>query len=86
VDPEDRKLLEEALSLAKENNKMLHSLRRSMVFSRIIGVFYWALILGSAVGAYFYVQPYVDQVIGVYGGAKSNLDSLNSVIEGFKKQ
>jgi hypothetical protein len=81
VDTEERKLLEEALTLAKENNKMLHSMRRSMIFGRVMSFIYWALIIGSAVGAYYYIQPYIDQLLGVYGGAKSNLDSINSVLK-----
>jgi hypothetical protein len=76
VDPESKKLLEETLNLAQENNKMLHSLQRSMRMSRILSVVYWVFILGSAIGAYYLIQPYVDQLIGIYGGASDIINSF----------
>lgn len=69
MDMESKKLLEETLELAKENNKMLHSIVRSMRFARIMSILYWIFIIGSAVGAYYLIQPYVDQLISLYGGA-----------------
>jgi len=76
VDPESKKLLEETLTLAQENNKMLHSLQRSMRMARILSVVYWVFILGSAIGAYYLIQPYVDQLIGIYGGASDMINSF----------
>lgn len=85
MSPEERKLLEKNLELAEENNKMLRSMRRSQRISGIIRAIYWLLILGSAIGAYYYIQPYLDQIMGIYSGAKSNLDSVNNILENFKQ-
>ena len=79
MDPESKKLLEDTFVLAQENNKMLHSLMRSMRISRIISILYWVIIIGSALGAYYFIQPYINQLIDIYGGAKSNLDSFGSM-------
>ena len=76
MSPEERKLLEEAHELAKENNEMLHSMRRSMRFARFMSILYWVFIIGSAVGAYYLIQPYVDQLQEAYGGAKSTYDNI----------
>ena len=81
MDPESKKLLEDTLTLAQENNKMLHALKRAMLWSRVISVLYWVLIIGSALGAYYFIQPYIDQVLGVYSGAKSNIDSMGSIFK-----
>lgn len=81
MDPESKKLLEETLALTQENNNMLHSMRRSQRIGNIMSFLYWVLIIGSAVGAYYFIQPYVDQAMNLYNGAKSNLDSVNSVIK-----
>ena len=83
MDPESKKLLEDTYVLVKENNKMLHSLLRSIRISRLMSIIYWVFIIGSAVGAYYLIQPYVDQLIGVYGGAKSNLESVDSLLDSF---
>lgn len=85
MDSESKKLLEQTLELAEENNKMLHSLKRHMQVSRIVSIVYWVFIIGSALGAYYLVQPYVDQVIGVYNGATEKVNSINSKLDGLKK-
>ena len=76
MDPESKKLLEETLALAKENNGMLHSLRRSMRVARFMSFLYWVLIIGSAFGAYYFVEPYIDQMKGIYGEASGLLNGL----------
>ena len=78
MDPESKKLLEESLALAKDNNSMLHSMRRSMRMQRAMTAIYWLFIIGSAVGAYYFIQPYLDQVIGLYGGASDVLKQFQN--------
>ena len=85
MDPLSKKLLEETLVLAKENNDILRSMRRSMRFARIMSYLYWAFIILTAFGAYYFIEPYLEQLMSVYGGAKSNLNSLNDVLNNFKK-
>ena len=77
MDEESKQLLEETLELAKENNEMLHAMKRSMRFQRIMSMLYWTLIIGSAIGAYYYIQPYIDQLLGVYTSAGDTLKSFN---------
>jgi uncharacterized membrane protein (DUF106 family) len=84
MDPEMKKLLEENLRLSQENNTMLHKMRRSMIISRALTVFYWIIIIGSAFGAYYFIQPYIDQILGVDGGDKSNLESFGDMFNKFK--
>lgn len=85
MDSESRKLLQETLELAKENNKMLSSVRRSMRIARVMSVVYWVFIIGSAVGAYYLIQPYVEQLIDVYNGAKGSIENIDGVLESFKQ-
>ena len=69
MDPESKKLLESTFSLAKENNEMLKEMRRHMRVSRFISIMYWVFIIGSAVGAIYFIQPYLDQFMSIYNGA-----------------
>jgi TRAP-type C4-dicarboxylate transport system permease small subunit len=39
---------------------------------------YWIFIIGSAIGAYYIIQPYIDQLESVYSGA-------GDVIKNFKQ-
>lgn len=75
---EEKELLKRSVDLAEENNDMLRSIRRSMRLGRIIKIVYWVVILGTAIGAFYFMQPYIDQLSGMYGGAKNNLDTFSS--------
>lgn len=85
MSPEERELLNKSVSLAEENHRMLRSMRRSMHISSIISILYWVIIIGSAVGAYYLIQPYVDQIGKIYGEAKNNLSSFNQMFQSVKK-
>lgn len=77
MDPESKKLLQETLELTKENNQMLQSMRRSMRIQRAMSFVYWIFIIGSAVGAYYFIQPYLEELIGVYGSTSDVLKGFN---------
>ncbi len=79
VDAETKKLLEETLSLARENNEMLKKVRgvqkRRAFFNALKVLFF----VGVAVGAFYFVQPYVDKTrdfMESLGVAKEQLDSF----------
>jgi hypothetical protein len=76
MSPEEKELLQRAVALSEENNEMLRSMRRSMRISRWMSIAYWVFIIGSAVGAFYLIQPYIDGITGVYGGAKSNFSDV----------
>jgi len=78
MDPESRKLLEHISELAEENNKILRSMRRSQRVSSIIRFIYWVFIIGSAVGAYYFIQPYLEQIMSIYGGASDVINSFKN--------
>ena len=84
MDPESKELLKATLELSQENNNMLRSMKRSMQMSRVMSSIYWLFIIGSAVGAYYYIQPYIDQVLDVYSGASDKVNSINDTIEDLK--
>jgi hypothetical protein len=79
MSPEEIELLKKSVSLAEDNNKILHSMRRSQRISQIMSFLYWAVIIGSAVGAYFLIQPYVDQLKDIYSGAGNVLNNFKQI-------
>jgi hypothetical protein len=76
MDPESKKLLEDTFRLSEDNNKMLHSMRRSMRVGHIMSLLYWIIIIGISVGAFYYAQPYIDQMMKLYGSASSVLKNF----------
>ncbi|MEI8174797.1 MAG: hypothetical protein WCG28_02500 [bacterium] len=85
MSPEERELLNRSVSLGEENNRMLHSMRRSMRMASFMRALYWILIIGSAVGAFYFIQPYTDEIMKVYNDARNNLGSLSTMLQSVKK-
>ncbi len=85
MQPEDKELLKKTLALEEENNSMLRSIQRSMRLARFMSILYWVFIIGSAVGAYYLIQPYVDGITGAYIGTKDTVNNnINTVSDTFK--
>ncbi len=79
MSPEERELLNKCVGLAEENNKILHSMKRSMYWASITRAIYWIFIIGSAVGAFYILQPYIDQLTSIYSGAGDVLNNFKQI-------
>ena len=75
---EIRDLLRKVLELEQKNNRMLSGIKRSIMWSRITQIIYWLLIFGLAVGAYYYLQPYIDKALSAYGGFKGAVENVKN--------
>lgn len=49
-----------------ENNEMLRKLLRAQRWSTFFSALRWIIIIGATVGAYYYLQPYLDQLLDLY--------------------
>lgn len=79
MDPETRRLLEDNLELAKENNEMLKKMRKSMLVSMVVRSFYWIIIIGSAIGAYYAFQPFFENLWGVFDSISAQIKKLGDL-------
>lgn len=73
------KLAEENHRLIKENNKLLRGIRRSARIASVLRLLYWAIIIGSVIGAYYTIQPFFDSFVKSYNVMKDNLDTVKSI-------
>ncbi|OGD68835.1 hypothetical protein A3I18_01865 [Candidatus Campbellbacteria bacterium RIFCSPLOWO2_02_FULL_35_11] len=73
LDPELEGLVRENLKVSKENNELLHKLWRDVKYRRLLKFFYLMVIVGLTLGAYYYVQPYIDAFLESYSGVNSNV-------------
>ncbi|TAL49539.1 hypothetical protein EPN83_00110 [Patescibacteria group bacterium] len=80
MDSEDKRILGRTLELAEENNKMLKKLIRGARWARIVRFIYILIIVGSAVGIFYYIQPYLNQLVETYGSFKEGINSLGGVL------
>ncbi len=84
MDSQDRELLEKTFRLAEENNAMLRKIRRSMRWSWISRALYWVLLIGISIGAFYFVQPYIDQLMGVYGGIQGDVQNIQGLFDQYR--
>ncbi len=80
LDPQEKNMLTRALELAEDNNKILNKMRRSQKWTRIFHTVYWVIIIGTAVGAYYLIQPYVESLLSTFG-LGDNVESLRNILE-----
>lgn len=79
MQPEEREMLKKALELSRENNEMLRGIKRSMFIGRIFRIAYWVVIIGAAIGAYYYIEPYLDGAVSAYGSIKGDIQSFGDL-------
>lgn len=75
----NNQMLEELLELTRENNKILKQMRRSLMWGRALRIVYWLVILGVAIGSFYFLQPYIENLQEVYSnvtGVKTQLNGL----------
>ena len=76
MDQEDKEILRKTLDISQRNNRMLEKISRGMFWGRVFRYIYWAVIIGIGVGAYYFIQPYIDQILEAYGGFKGNINNI----------
>jgi hypothetical protein len=80
MDSNEKELLEKTYEMVKENNNILKSIRNSNRWSALFRVFYWIIIIGISIGAFYYIQPYVDVAIKTYKSLQGDLKNVKSVV------
>jgi hypothetical protein len=83
--------IEESL---EKNHEILVRIRQVQKNAQLFKLFYWVLIISATFGAFYYVQPYINQILGVYTGFQgtqeqmqnniTNLGDLNGIINKLK--
>lgn len=72
MDPELKRLLDETRALAKDNNRMLHAIRRHQWYGVIGTVVVWIIVLALPLYLYQqYLQPFVAKFSATSGTTTS---------------
>ena len=76
MDQEDKSTLRKILELEQKNNKLLTSLHKSAFWGKVFRTFYYIVIIGAAIGAYYYVEPYIQGATDAYSTFKADVQSV----------
>ncbi len=78
--PEEKSLLERTYKLAEDNNSILRSMRRSNRIGLAMRIFYWVIIIGAGIGALYFLQPYIDQMMQIVDQAQKVIQNVNGTV------
>jgi len=81
MEPNEKEMLKKTLELSQDNNKMLKAIRRSMFWGRVTKIIYWVVIIGAAVGVYYYIEPYLNDAVGIYGNFKNSFQNFGGLLK-----
>lgn len=56
-------LLQKNLEVSQESLKILKKINRARIAGNIFSFLKWMVIIGASVGIYYYIQPYLDQML-----------------------
>jgi hypothetical protein len=72
-----QKLLQENLRLTQEVHDMTHKIKSYVTFQKVLSFVYLILIFGPIILGFFFIQPYLKDVLGQY---KSILGQYNQLL------
>jgi hypothetical protein len=75
----DRQLLEEIYKAQQEDHQKINRINRRLRFQFTMGILKWVFYISLAVGLYAFVQPYVENVTGIYSSLKEGAESINEI-------
>ena len=78
MSPEERELLNRSIKISEENNRMLRGMRRSARFSSFLRVIYWLIIIVTAFGTYYFIQPIIAPFINSYVVMQQDIQNIKS--------
>lgn len=75
--------LKKITKLTEENNEMLHSVERRSRIAVLWSIFRWVFVVAIAIGAFYYIQPYLEKVMEIYQSLTGNKLDLMQIFTGF---
>ncbi|MEI6581104.1 MAG: hypothetical protein WCO07_02955 [bacterium] len=80
MDPESKKLLQDTFALAEDNNNMLHKIRRGQKWANFTRMVYWLIIIGISVGAFYFLQPQIEQMQSLIKSTGATFDQFKNLV------
>ena len=71
-----KKILQENTKIARENHRLLKKIYRSIKWAGFFRMIYWTILFGSAVGAYYFIQPLIDTAQNSFNSIKSGFSAI----------
>ncbi len=73
MNPEEKVLLERALKLSEDNNRILRKMQRAARWAVVWGFVKAAIVIVPLVAGYIYLQPFFEEIANNYESLKELL-------------
>jgi len=77
MDEDLKKLISDNLELSRENNLLLKKLASYQRWQQWLGITKWIIIIGTTLGALYYLKPLVDNLLGTYDGLLETISEMS---------
>ncbi len=81
---EIRSELKRIARVAEENNVLLHSIQRRARMSFMFMILKWVVVVGVAIGAFYYIQPFLEQIAAIYQQLTGSKVDFINLLKSFK--
>ncbi|MBU2633064.1 hypothetical protein KJ751_00970 [Patescibacteria group bacterium] len=78
---EIKKLLKRNLEISEESSNIIKKIHGAQRTGRILKILKWFLVIALALGAYYYVQPFMETFWETVGQIKKDFSSLKEASE-----
>jgi high-affinity Fe2+/Pb2+ permease len=68
--------LEETREIVERNNEKINQAYNMLWRGRMFQIVYYLLIVGVAIGAFYFLEPYIDNAVEVYGQLQERINSF----------
>lgn len=66
------------IEIEEENSEAIKKMQKYQKIQNIFRIIYWLVLIGIALGAFYYFQPFVNSVFSDYESIKNSITSFNS--------
>lgn len=63
--------VDELTTLMEESNRMTKNLYQRARMATVVVFIKWFIIIGITLGSFYYIQPLINNLVGIYGGISS---------------
>lgn len=67
-----KELVRQNIAISEDTNRQVHKVRRAARMGQFMQIVWWLIILGASGWAYYYYQPYINQITGLYAQFQSS--------------
>lgn len=80
-----KELVQKQALLNADTNRVVHKLHRALWWGRLWSLVWWgAILVLSSAAYYYYLQPYLEQVLKLYAGAQGFEGQFSDFFKNFR--